>query len=561
MRSKGDSHGDTGAGKLFGTIQSVSGKATIVAVDGSVRPVIAGGKVFQNEMILTSANAAVKLQLADGKLVDIAGGSEHQIGVDAAPGAGGADEGGGGTAATTGQADGRGAVTGGVGTEGAGVGRVIGTVTNGEVKVTSPDGSVRTLGSGDKVFANETVIPTGGAPVNISLASGGSLECAPGAELTLSTALLQVGKPAGISSIQDAILAGADPTQVTDPTAAGAPAAGGSDEGAGGSHVAVVIEQANGKVDPTAGFATSLSAGPGFPTFYFELLPRGVTPPVASLVGPSGPGVLEGTNGGTPHTILFTIELSKAVTVAVGVNYLILPPASDGNGPDLAGALAGTAIIQAGQTSATIEISIVQDHFVELNEQVTIQLTNAINATVNPVANSATITIVDDDLPPLAVNDAFTINEGQVLAGNVLPNDSLAGARGPGRGQHGYAHEPQRRHRAAQCRRQLHVHASRPQLQRHRFVQLHHSRSAARRADQRAVERDGVDQYPAGERRAGAPAGRRNRNRVRRGPADRHASGDPNLLHTQGTFHILDLDADEIKLATIQYSPSGDAGS
>jgi hypothetical protein len=431
---------------------------------------VVGGKVFQNEMILTSANAAVKLQLADGKLVDIAGGSEHQIGVDAAPGAGGADEGGGGTAATTGQADGRGAVTGGVGTEGAGVGRVIGTVTNGEVKVTSPDGSVRTLGAGDKVFANETVIPTGGAPVNISLASGGSLECAPGAELTLSSALLQVGKPAGLSSIQDAILAGADPTQVTDPTAAGAPAAGGSDEGAGGSHVAVVIEQANGRVDPTAGFATSLSAGPGFPTFYFELLPRGIAPPIASLVGTGGPGVLEGTNGGTPHTIQFTIELSKAVPVAVGVNYLIIPPASDGNGPDLSGASAGTVIIPAGQTTMTIEIAILQDHFVESNEQVTIQLTNAINASINPVANSATITIVDDDLPPLAANDVFTIDDGRKRAAER----QRAGSRGPGRGQHGYAHEPERRHRAAQCRRQLHVHASRPQLQRLRFVQLHH---------------------------------------------------------------------------------------
>src|SRR5499426_2827927 len=136
-------------GKLFGTIQSVSGKATIVAVDGSVRQVIAGGKVFQNEMILTSANAAVKVQLGDGKIVDIGGGSEHQIGVDAAPGAGGADEGGGGTAATTEQADGRGAVSAGFGTAGAGIGRVIGTITNGEAKVTSPDGTVRTLGAGD----------------------------------------------------------------------------------------------------------------------------------------------------------------------------------------------------------------------------------------------------------------------------------------------------------------------------------------------------------------------------------------------------------------------------
>jgi len=193
-------------GKLFGTIQSVSGQAKIVGIDGSVRPVVVGGKVFQNEMILTSANAAVKVQLGDGKIVDIAGNGEHQLGVDAAPGAGGADEGGGGSAAVTDQADGRGAVNAGFGTAGAGIGRVIGTVTSGEVKVTSPDGSVRTLGAGDQVFANETVLPTGAAPVNIALANGGSLECAPGAELTLSNALLAVGQPkGGIADIQQAI--------------------------------------------------------------------------------------------------------------------------------------------------------------------------------------------------------------------------------------------------------------------------------------------------------------------------------------------------------------------
>src|SRR5262245_61744724 len=317
-------------GKLFGTIQSVSGKATIVGVDGSVRQVVVGGKVFQNEMILTSANAAVKLQLADGKLVDIAGGSEHQVGVDAAPGAGGADEGGGGTAATTGQADGRGGVDAGFATAaGAGIGRVIGTVTNGEVKVTSPDGSVRTLGAGDKVFANETVIPTGGAPVNISLASGGSLECAPRQELTLRTALLQVGRPTGISSIQEAILAGADPTAVADPTAAGAPAAGGSDEGAGGSHKVIVIEQGNKAVVVESGFAT-FGAGIGYPTMEFQLLPPGTPKPLATLL-PLGPTVVEGTDGGSSTIIHFTIQLSKIVPVNVGVNYLITPPGGDGH--------------------------------------------------------------------------------------------------------------------------------------------------------------------------------------------------------------------------------------
>ena len=417
----------TTQGQPFGTIQSVSGSAKIIGVDGSARSVVVGGKIFNNEMILTTANAAVKVQLGNGQIVQIAGGSEYQVGVDAAPGAGGAEEGGGGTAAVTGQGAPGAGPTAGFQTEGTGGGRLIGTVvgTGTDVKVTAPDGSVRTLGVGDKVFANETII-SGAGPVNIALSGGGTLECAPGAELTLNPALLAVGRPTGLSALQEAILAGADPSQVADPTAAGAPAAGGTDEGAGGSHVVVVIEQANSSSTISSGFAT-FGAGIGFPSFQFELLPRGVTPPVASLVGAAGPGVPEGTNGDSPHLIHFTIQLNKAVPVAVGVNYLIVPPAADGNGADLAGATAGTVIIPAGQTTAIIDISVVQDHVVEFNEQVTIQLTGAINATVNPAANSATITILDDDFPPIAVNDTFAIDEGQTLSGNVLPNDTAQG--------------------------------------------------------------------------------------------------------------------------------------
>jgi hypothetical protein len=395
----------TAQGKLFGTIQSVSGKATIVGIDGSVRPVVAGGQVFQNEMILTSANAAVKVQLGDGKIVDIAGGSEHQIGVDAAPGAGGADEGGGGSAATTEQADGRGAVSAGFGTAGAGIGRVIGTITNGEAKVTSPDGTVRTLGAGDQVFANETVLPSGQSPVNIALATGGSLECGAGAELTLSPALLAVGQPktTGVADIQQAILAGADPTQVTDPTAAGAPAAGGTDEGAGGSHVAVVIEQANSSISVTAGFAT-FGAGIGFPNFEFQLLAAGTVKPVASLL-PLGPTVVEGTDGESSNVIHFTIQLDKTVPVDVGINYLITPPPADGHGADISSPLAGTAVILAGTNQVVVDIAIVQDHFVEGNEPVSITLTDAINATIDPAHDTATITIIDDDVNPVANPD------------------------------------------------------------------------------------------------------------------------------------------------------------
>src|SRR4029453_19007367 len=155
----------TTQGQPFGTIQSVSGSAKIIGVDGSARAVVVGGKIFNNEMILTTANAAVKIQLGDGQIVQIAGGSEYQVGVDGT----------GGSAAVTEQGGAPGAgPTAGVASEGSSGGRVIGTIvgTSADVKVTAPDGSVRSLGIGDKVFANETIIG-GAGPVNIALSGGG----------------------------------------------------------------------------------------------------------------------------------------------------------------------------------------------------------------------------------------------------------------------------------------------------------------------------------------------------------------------------------------------------
>src|SRR6185369_13776234 len=96
----------------------------------------------------------------------------------------------------------------------------------------------------------------------------------------------------------------------------------------------------------TSGFAT-FGAGIGYPTMEFQLLPPGTVKPIATLL-PLGPTVVEGTDGGSSTIIHFTIQLDKTVTVNVGVNFLITPPAADGHGADLSSPLAGTAVILAG---------------------------------------------------------------------------------------------------------------------------------------------------------------------------------------------------------------------
>jgi len=61
---------------------------------------------------------------------------------------------------------------------------------------------------------------------------------------------------AEVAALQEAILAGIDPTEVTEPTAAGAPAAGEGVQDSGGSSF-VTLDRTNGEIDPYAGYETT----------------------------------------------------------------------------------------------------------------------------------------------------------------------------------------------------------------------------------------------------------------------------------------------------------------
>ena len=111
----------------IGVIKSVTGEARIIGVDGTVRPAIAGDKLFAREMVFTTANASVQVQLDNGQTVNVESDSEYVASV----------EGSGGAAAALEQAaPGAGPVAGGqAGGELLG-GKVIGTIKEmvGEVK-------------------------------------------------------------------------------------------------------------------------------------------------------------------------------------------------------------------------------------------------------------------------------------------------------------------------------------------------------------------------------------------------------------------------------------------
>ena len=145
----------------------------------------------------------------------------------------------------------------------AATGKVIGTVTAvvGEAKATATDGTVRVLQVGDQVHSDEVITTSAAGSINVALTNGKTLDCGSDADLALHQGLLDVGVTAApssntdIDSIQRAIAAGQDPSQVAAATAAGgAPAAGGADEG--GAHSPVIVEQGNAASVVSSGFST-----------------------------------------------------------------------------------------------------------------------------------------------------------------------------------------------------------------------------------------------------------------------------------------------------------------
>ncbi len=355
----------------------------------------------------------------------------------------------------------------------AATGKVLGTVTAvvGEVKATAADGTVRILQVGDQVFSDEVITTNALGSVNIALENGKTLDCGGDTELALHESILGVATAASpataapgsdVAALQAAIAGGQDPSQVAPATAAGgAPAAGGGVDGGGGTPV--IIDQANTTGVVTSGFPTT-GDSLAFAAPEFQLLPivPTITPPVVSVsvqvsvdVGntpgegggtvPTHPSqvsvgsvpIVEGTDGETTRSVDFVIKLDKAFDSDVQVTYQIVSgPADAANSIDAAqtpsdysGQLTGTVTIPAGQTEFVVTVEIAQDHRVENNENFSIVLTDAVNATIDPTANSAIVTIQDDDTAPVAhadtnwaQEDAHLTATGNVIAGQAHPD-------------------------------------------------------------------------------------------------------------------------------------------
>ncbi|MCB1630043.1 MAG: autotransporter outer membrane beta-barrel domain-containing protein, partial [Xanthomonadales bacterium] len=125
--------------------------------------------------------------------------------------------------------------------------------------------------------------------------------------------------------------------------------------------------------------------------------------------------------------LIYTVTLNQAAFNPISVNYSVGGTAT--NGSDYA-AIASPLLIPAGNTSGTITVNPTTDATIEADETVVLTLAAGTGYTVG-VPNSATGTILNDDLPTLTINDV-TASEGNPGTTSVTFTVSLSQPAGPG---------------------------------------------------------------------------------------------------------------------------------
>ncbi len=305
--------------------------------------------------------------------------------------------------------------------------QVIGFVTalKGSATAISTDGVSRILALGDAVHLNE-VIQTGDASaVMVEFTDGTRLDLGRNAEAMLDSSVFtppgaeQAAEAiASVDAIQQAILAGEDPTALLAPTAAG-PGAGeaGAPVDEGGTSYAVV-ELTGNSMTPDSGFETT---GLGFE--FLEPQPALVIEeePVVNIVfvGDEGDAVEEGN----PAEFLVTLSgpAGQPATVALSATDGTAD-STDYNGVQfyydaaLTQPIPGNVLTFApGQTAINVYVQTYNNDppYGEANENFTVTA----EALTGAQGTGAAIgVIMDSDLPTISIADAGTVSEGTTLA-------------------------------------------------------------------------------------------------------------------------------------------------
>ncbi|MGW8464068.1 retention module-containing protein [Pseudomonas sp. CLCA07] len=287
----------------------------------------------------------------------------------------------------------------------------------GQVFAVSPEGVRRVLIEGDRLLVGDQVDTGAAGAVTLELADGQTLDLgrdtqwsgsAPDSSSGLAEATAQAAP--SVEELQQAIVAGADPTKDLEATAAG-PTAAGTGGAAGGGHSFVMLDATAGRVAPTVGFPTD---GPDF-TATTTTLDTGSN---QNTTVTNAPSVLTADTGTQAED-----------SVATGN---VLNNDSDADTPlgVASFTVAGmTGSFTAGQTAAIVGVGTLtigtngnytftpDANYNGAVPQVTYTTNTGLTSTLD-----LTVTAVDD--PSVLTADTQTIAEDTPAIGNVLSNDS-----------------------------------------------------------------------------------------------------------------------------------------
>jgi Ca2+-binding RTX toxin-like protein len=154
------------------------------------------------------------------------------------------------------------------------------------------------------------------------------------------------------------------------------------------------------------------------------------TTPILTL-SPTFPSVIEGNTG--TKVVTMTVTLSAAATSAVTVNYATSDITATAGSDYVANN--GVLTFAAGETTKTFDIVINGDTTPESNELFSINLSTPTGAVLSSTANSATVTIVNDDVlnnsapvltTPTAINyiDTAFVDNFAPVTGSLLASDA-----------------------------------------------------------------------------------------------------------------------------------------
>ncbi|QVM95396.1 retention module-containing protein [Pseudomonas sp. SORT22] len=346
--------------------------------------------------------------------------------------------------------------------------KLIGVVSKvvGEVFAVGSDGSRRPLIEGDKVYAGEQLDTGLAGAVAVHLQNGAELTLGRDSNLTLTPELLADRAPhvdtpesqtpsqaqlSDVEKLQQAIAAGADPSQDADPTAAG-PSTGGATGALGGGHTFVILNEVAGRVDPQIGFPTAGFNGfPELPQLDVGLINNNDEAPPVPVI--DNPVSLEGlaVEGGelslneanlpqgsasNPAALTqagsFTVQAPDGVfNLNVGGINVVTAGAVTGIGQSITTGL-GNLLTITGYDPATGVVS----YSYTLNGAETHPSGAGANGLGESIAvlvsdtdgdvatGSLDVTVIDDVPRAVADSNAVTATENQLtLTGNVLTND------------------------------------------------------------------------------------------------------------------------------------------